>query len=104
MNANISVSPRLGELLSQVTEAPNLEAALWQVLAEYLDIKASGLRARIRQYESDWGMTFAEFTDRVKADQLGRDSYAYDVENAYWDWEEVETLLQHYQGLRDRWT
>lgn len=104
MNANISVSPRVGALLSQVTEAPNLETALWQVLTEYLDLKVSGFSERVRQYESAWGMTFAEFAERVRTDQLGQDRYAYDVESAYWDWEEAETLLHHYQDLRARWT
>jgi len=37
--SKIEVSPRLGALLTQVTEVPDLEAALWKVLSEYIDLK-----------------------------------------------------------------
>jgi len=28
----------------------------------------------------------------------------YEMESAFWDWEEAETLLRHYEGLRVQWT
>lgn len=103
MNATITVSPRIGVVLSEVTETPDLETAMWQVLTEYIDLKTRALLERIREFETRWGMTFAEFAERMKADQLGQDPYSYEVESAYWEWEEIETLRKHYENVRVRW-
>jgi hypothetical protein len=35
----ITLSPRVGALLTQVTETPDLETALWRVLSEYITVK-----------------------------------------------------------------
>lgn len=103
MDATISVSPRIGVVLSEVTETPDLETAMWQVLTEYIDLKSWALLERIYEFEARWGMTFVDFAERMKADQLGQDPYAYEVERAYWEWEEIETLRKHYEDVRVRW-
>ena len=103
MNAMLSVSPRIGVVLSEVTETPNLETAMWWILTEYVDLKTRELREQARTFEVRWGMTFVEFAERVKTDQLGQDAFSYEVESAYWEWEEAETLLKHYEGVRVRW-
>jgi hypothetical protein len=38
------------------------------------------------------------------AGSLGDDSYAYDVESAFWAWEKAETLLQYYREMQNEWT
>jgi len=98
--SRITVSPRIGMLLTQVTDAPDLETALWKVLSEYIDLKIARIRQQIQEFESKWGMPFAEFAERCEAGTLDEDPYAYDVESDYWEWEAAETLLQHYQGLQ----
>ena len=57
-SSTIAVSPRIGALLTQVTETPDLETALWKVLSDYFDLKLGLLRQCIRAFESKWGMTF----------------------------------------------
>ena len=90
-------------MLSEVTETPNLETAMWQILIEYIALKTRELQERVRKFETRWGMTFAEFTERLKTNQLGQDAFSYEVESAYWEWEEAETLLKHYEDVRARW-
>ncbi len=102
--SKVTVSPRVGALLTQVTDLPDLEAALWKVLSDYIDLKTESIRAEIRAFESKWGMTFDEFGERCEEGTLEADPYAYDVESDYWEWEAAETLLQHYQSLEARWT
>jgi|SaaInl8_200m_RNA_FD_contig_51_1172784_length_938_multi_2_in_0_out_0_2 hypothetical protein len=99
----ISISPRIGALLTQVTETPDLETALWKVLSEYIDLKISSLAERIKEFNKKWGMTFEEFSERFEAGTLDQDSYAYVVESDFWEWEKVETLLDHYKSLQSRW-
>ena len=99
----ISVSPRVGVLLTQVTETPDLETALWKILTEHVDLKAKLLRQRIGAFESKWRMTFEEFSEGCQAGTLGQDPYAYEVESDFWEWEKAETLLRHYEALQARW-
>ena len=103
ISPTMTVSPRLGVLLTQVTETPDLETALWKILAEHIDLKTKLLRQRVEAFESKWGMTFAEFSERCRAGVLGQDAYAYEVESDFWEWEKAETLLRHYETLQSRW-
>jgi hypothetical protein len=101
--STVAVSPRVGALLTQVTETPDLETALWKVLSEHIDLKTKLLKQRIETFESKWGMTFKEFSERCGAGTLGKDPYAYEVESDFWEWEKAETLLQHYEALQAQW-
>jgi hypothetical protein len=101
--SKVSVSPRIGALLTQVTDVPDLEVALWKVLAEYIDLKIARLKQRRQEFESKWAMTFTEFAERCDAGTLDQDPYAYEVEQDYWEWEATETLLQRYENLQTQW-
>lgn len=99
LNSTISVSPRIGTLLTQVTQTPDLETALWKILSEYIDLKTDALRDSIRTFESKWGMSFSQFSEHCEAGTLDRNAYDYDVESDFWEWEKAETLLKHYESL-----
>jgi hypothetical protein len=103
LNLSTSVSPRVGALLTRITETPDLDTALWKVLAEYVDFKTQALRQQVRTFEQKWGMPFAEFAQCVETETLGQDPYTYEVESDFWEWEAAETLLDHYVSLRPRW-
>ncbi len=92
----VSVPPHIGAFLSQITETPDLETALFKVLTEYVDLKIQFLRQRIQTFEAKWKMNFDEFSERGEAKTLGQDPYSYEVESDFWEWEKVETLLKHY--------
>ena len=49
--SSVAVSPRIGALLTQVTDVPDLETALWKVLSEYIDLKTSRLQECIQKFE-----------------------------------------------------
>ena len=98
--STLSVSPRIGVLLSQVAETPDLETALWEILADYIDLKMEFLKQRIQKFESKWKMTFEEFSERGQNGKLGQDAYTYEVESDFWEWEQAETLLQHYRVIQ----
>ncbi|MCD6290842.1 MAG: hypothetical protein J7M34_10105 [Anaerolineae bacterium] len=100
----MTISPRMGALLTSITKTPDLETALWKVLLDYIDMKLAQLRQQVHAFESKWGMTFAEFSERCAANTLEQDPYAYDVESDFWEWEKAVTLLRHYEALQDRWT
>ncbi len=96
----LSVSPKLGELLIRTTQTTNLDAALFQVLAEYLDFKTATLKQTIAELENKWHLSFDEFAQRAREGTLGQDAYSWEVEQDFWKWEQAVTLLKHYQALQ----
>ena len=99
----VSMPPRLGALLTQVTETSDLEAALFKVLTEYIDLKTRFLQQRIQAFEAKWDMSYEEFIERSEAGTLSQDAYSYEVEQDFWEWEKAETLLKHYRVLQQQW-
>ena len=95
----IAVPPRLGEFLTRTAQTPDLESALWKILSEYVDMKIEVLNDKINQFEQKWGMSFVEFQRNCQDGTLDKDSYSWDVEQNYWEWEQAVTLLDHYQSL-----
>ena len=96
----IAVSPRLGELLIKVAQTPDLEAALWKVVNEYIELKINSLKEQVKRFEQKWGMSFEEFSRRCKDGSLDVDPYSWEVERDFWEWERAETLLRHYETLK----
>ena len=99
----IALSPRLGELYTQAAQTPDLEAALWKVLSGYLDLKLDELGERITEFERKWDTSFEEFSQRCQEESLEKDTYSYEVEKDFWEWEKAFTLRRHYEALRAQW-
>jgi hypothetical protein len=76
---------------------------LWKVLSEYLELKTKALDERIATFERKWGMTFEEFSRRCEEGRLKKDTFSYEVEKDFWEWEKVVTLKRHYEVLKARW-
>ena len=100
----VTISPRIGALLTRVAETPDIETALWKVLLDYIDLKLAKLSQQVADFEAKWDMPFAEFSKRIEEKQLDQDAYSFEVEKDFWDWEKAETLLKHYTTLRSQWT
>jgi hypothetical protein len=99
-DVSMTISPRAGNLLTKIAETSDLKAALWKVLSDYIDLKIRSLREEIHEFESKWGMTFTEFSEKFAEGTLSVDAYAYETESDFWAWEQAETLLQHYEALQ----
>jgi hypothetical protein len=99
-DASLRISPRAGYLLTRIAATPDMDAALWKVLSDYIDLKIQALREEISAFEMKWKMSFDEFSAKCAAGVLESDPYAYEVESDFWAWERAETLLTHYKTLQ----
>ncbi len=95
----ITVSPKLGEFLTKVTQTSDLETAFWRVFNEYVAMKMAALRETTNVYERKLWMTFDEFAQQCRDGKLKENAYSWDVEQDYWGWEQSVTLLHHYESL-----
>ncbi|MCL0066955.1 hypothetical protein M1N54_03620 [Thermodesulfovibrionales bacterium] len=48
-------------------------------------------------------MDFDEFQKDFKNRALKKDTYAFDTERDFGEWEEAETLKRHYETLAEQW-
>lgn len=99
----VSMPPRLGALLTELVEIPDIGMALRQVLSEYLELKSKALEERIAAFEAKWGMSFEEFSRKCAEETLAEDAYSYEVEKDFWEWEQAVTLQGHYESLGLQW-
>lgn len=97
------MSPRLSEILVKTTHSKDIDDALRRVLSEYLEFKLRELEERCAALREKWHMRFDEFELRFREGTLGKDSYSFDVEKEFWEWEEAETLRKHYRDMSDQW-
>jgi len=98
-----AVSPRLGEFLVKTTGAKDIDNAFEKVFADYLELKTKSLEEIAKSFRVKWGMDLEEFKKKVEAGALIKDSYSFDVERDFWEWEEAETLKKHYEILKSEW-
>ena len=99
----VSMPPRLGALLTELVEIPDIGMALRKVLSEYLELKGKALEERIAAFETKWNMSFDEFSRKCAEGTLAEDAYSYEVERDFWEWEQAVTLQSHYESLRLQW-
>jgi len=98
------ISPKLGELLIKTTKVSDIDHALEKVFKEYIDLKLKDLDMKIKEFENKWKMDFNEFKIRLEKGTLPQDSYSFEVEQDFWEWEEAESLKAHYESLKKEWT
>ena len=100
----LTITPKLGEFLVKATHSKSIDEALNRVFTDYLDLKLKNLLRISEDMQTKWGMTFDEFKKRFSEGALKKDSYSFEVENDFWQWEETETLRRHYEDLKIQWT
>jgi len=98
-----AISPRLGEFLVKATKARDIDDAFTRVFSEYLTMKIMKLVSISEGFKKKWCMDFDEFKDSLNADSLKEGSYAFDTERDFWEWEEAETLKNHYEAFQKQW-
>lgn len=98
------ISPRLGELLIKTTKARDIDYAFEKIFKEYIDLKLKELYTKIKEFENKWNMKFNEFKDNFERGTLPPNTYSFDIEQDFWEWEETETLKNHYESLKKEWT
>ncbi len=98
------MTPKLGEVLIKTTHSKDIDDALNKIFSEYLELKLKTLLEIIDGFQKKWGMSFEEFKLHFKERTLKEDTYSFDTEKDFWQWEEAETLKKHYEEIKGQWT
>jgi len=97
------MSAKLSEALVKATYARDVEDAFNRVFSEFLELKLSQLQQIIETYRDKWGGPFEEFKKQIEEGTLKKDAYSFETENDFWQWEEAETLNEHYGNIKNQW-
>jgi len=97
------MTAKLSEALVKATFARDVNDAFNKIFTEYLVLKLNQLQHTIECLQEKWGTSFEEFKNQIAENKLSRDSYSYDVEKDFWQWEEAETLREHYNDIKSQW-
>jgi len=87
-------------LIYSISRNADLEGALLKILFDYIDLKLKDINEKIRRFEEKYGMSYEEFKRRILDSD---ESYKYDVERDFWEWESLVTLKKYYEELKKRW-
>lgn len=97
------MTAKLSEALVKATLARDINDAFNRVFTEYLDLKLNQLEQSIKAFQKKWGSTFEGFKKNIQHNLLNEDTHSYTVENDFWQWEEAETLKEHYSDIKSQW-
>ena len=98
-----ALTAKLSEALVKATFARDVNDAFNKVFSEYLELKLNQLQQTIDGFRDKWKTSFEEFKEKITENKLSQDTYSYDVENDFWQWEEAETLKKHYADIKSQW-
>ncbi|MEZ4527387.1 MAG: hypothetical protein R2941_15820 [Desulfobacterales bacterium] len=101
MKQNImpAISPQFAEFLVKTTMEADIQQALNTVLREYLVLKLRDLKDRCACFEKKWQMNFENFRENIRKNSLKKDIYSFEAEQDFREWEEAETLKNHYADI-----
>lgn len=77
-------------VLTQMTHQPRIDVALSVAVKDWIRLKLKEVDEERSTYEQKYGMNFEEFKQKMHADLIP-DSYSYEVEKDYWEWEATTT-------------
>jgi len=104
----IRIAEADGVLLEREQGLIHTLAETWSLKALSEDLLAN-TPAVVQRRGEDWGLIHElaflyVLVGHAAGDDLSADTYSYEVEQDFWDWEEAETLKAHYQQVQAEWT
>lgn len=102
MKTELALPPRLAESLLEITREPEPDMALINLMHEFIELKLESINEKMKKYERKWNMNFKKFKKACKENKLKKDTYSYEVEKDYREWEALVTLKEYYERLRER--
>ncbi|MDX1959032.1 MAG: hypothetical protein SFU98_10695 [Leptospiraceae bacterium] len=94
----LTLEPKLGSFLLNVTQATDLKEAFHKVFSEYLNLKIHFLENQIQELSKKYNSNYEGFLEIYK---LNHDE---EVENDFYAWDEANSLLEHYKDIQKDWS
>jgi hypothetical protein len=98
MEDKMTIATNISKALMDITGEPRPEIAILELMRDAIDHRIEKIETEIRKYEERHRMTFKEFKDKFEKGNIP-DSYSYNVETDYLEWEGLISRLSNYKSL-----
>lgn len=96
----MTIGINVAKIIMELTGEPRIELAILDLLKDAVEHRIEKLKKEIHNYEKKYGMNFEAFKERFEKDEIP-DSYIYEVEMDYLEWEGLVSRLKKYTRLLD---
>lgn len=96
----MTIATNITKALMDLTGEPRIELAIMDLLKDAIEHRIEKIQKEINGYEKKYGMRFEEFKERFEKNEIA-DSYSYDVEMDYLEWEGLVSRMQKYTKMLD---
>lgn len=96
----MTLAMNISKTLMEVTGEPRVEMAIYGLLKDAIEHRIEKLETEIQKHEERYSMTFKDFTEKFHKDGIP-DSYGYNVETDYLEWEGLISRLNKYRSFLD---
>ena len=94
----MTVSVNISKTLMDITGEPRAEIAILEILKDAVEHRIEKIEAEIKRLEEKYQMAFEEFKTMFEKKEIP-DSYSYDIEMDYLEWEGLTSRLKKYKNL-----
>ncbi len=94
----MTVSLNISKTLMDITGEPRTEIAILTILKDAVEHRIEKIEAEIKTLEDKYKMSFKEFSEKFQKEETPQ-SYSYDVETDYLEWEGMNSRLNKYRAL-----
>ena len=94
----MTVSVNISKTLMDITGEPRVEIAILEILKDAVEHRIEKIEAEIKRLEEKYQMAFEEFKTMFEKKEIP-DSYSYDVEMDYLEWEGLISRLKKYKNV-----
>lgn len=94
----MGVAVNISKTLLDITGEPRTDIAILEIITDAVEHRIEKVEAEIKTYEEKYEMNFGEFKDKFEKDEIP-DTYSYDVETDYLEWEGLVSRLRKYTSL-----
>lgn len=96
----MTIATNITKTLMDLTGEPRVELAIMDLLKDAIEHRIEKIEKEINDYEKKYGMSFEEFKEKFEKGEIA-DSYSYDVEMDYLEWEGLISRLDKYIKMLD---
>lgn len=94
----MTLAKNISKTLLEVTGEPRVEMAIYGLLKDAIEHRIEKIETDIKKLEDKYLMTFEDFAERFHKETIP-DSYSYNVETDYLEWEGLISRLNKYRSL-----
>jgi hypothetical protein len=94
----MTIATNITKVLMELTGEPRIELAILDLVKDAVEHRIEKLEKEIKFFEKKYGMNFEEFKKRFEKNEI-QNSYSYDVEMGYLEWEGLVSRVEKYTKM-----